>query len=160
LEWDKNIKPFEELWILAKNYTTSSVGWTKESIFKQDSDNINSTTKQMYKTLMGLINNPIIKKFAPLTIKIAEDLSDDIKNFQRFIPVIAVFSNPGLKSRHFEEISKVLNYQGDPLSSSSHLYLNKVVGMGAADHIEELEVISETASKEYMIETTLHKIDK
>lgn len=32
--------------------------------------------------------------------------------------------------------------------------------MGAAEHIEELEVISETASKEYMIETTLLKIEK
>lgn len=56
----------------------------------------------MYKSLMGLINSQIIRKFAPLTIKIAEDLSDDVKNFQKYIPVIAVFSNPGLKPRHFQ----------------------------------------------------------
>ena len=127
---------------MAKSYTTSNVSWTRESIFKQDSDNINSQTKQMYKNLMGLINSPIIRKFAPLTIKIAEDLSDDIKNFQKYIPVIAVFSNPGLKARHFKEISKAIKYEGDPLSLHSNLYLNKVVGMGAAEHIEELEVIS------------------
>ena len=30
--------------------------------------------------------------------------------------------------------------------------------MGVGEHIESLEVISETASKEYMIETTMQKI--
>jgi dynein heavy chain, axonemal len=132
VEWDKNIKPFEELWSLAKNYTTYNVSWTKESIFRQDSDSISTQTKQMYKNVVLLSNNPIIKKFAPLTIKIADDLADDIKNFQRYIPVIAVFSNPGLKRRHFDQIGTVLKYEGDPLSSSSNLYLNKVVGLGAA----------------------------
>ena len=46
---------------------------------------------------------------------------------------------------------QVLQYEGDSLSSSANLYLNKVLGIGAAEHLEELEVISETASKEYMI---------
>lgn len=56
----------------------------------------------MYKNIVGLSNNHIIKKLAPLTVKIAEDLADDIKGFQKYIPVIAVFSNPGLKQRHFK----------------------------------------------------------
>lgn len=86
----------------------------------------------MYKNIVLLSNNPVIKKIAPLSIKIAEDLAEDIKNFQKYIPVIAVFSNPGLKSRHFQQITTALNYEGEPLSRSSNLYLNKVVGMGAA----------------------------
>lgn len=89
----------------------------------------------MFKNLNQLTHNPIIKKIAPLTIKIAEDLADDIKNFQKYIPVIAVFSNPGLKQRHFNQITKVIHHEGDPLSSSSHLFLNKVIGLGAAEHI-------------------------
>jgi len=86
---------------MVKSYTTFNNSWTRESIFKQDSDFINTQTKIMFKNVMALSNNSIIKKIAPLTIKIAEDLADDIKNFQKYIPVIAVFSNPGLKSRHF-----------------------------------------------------------
>jgi hypothetical protein len=89
----------------------------------------------MYKNIIGLSNNQTIRKLAPLTIKIAEDLGDDIKKFQKYIPVIAVFSNPGLKTRHFLQISKAIHYEGDPLSSASNLFLNKVVGLGAADHI-------------------------
>ena len=64
----------------------------------------------MYKTLVALTNNNVIKKLAPLSIKIAEDLSDDIKTFQNYIPIISVFANPGLKQRHFNEISKVIHY--------------------------------------------------
>ena len=86
----------------------------------------------MYKTLVQLSNNQTIKKIAPLTIKIADDLADDIKNFQKYIPVIAVFSNPGLKQRHFYQITKAIKYEGDPLTSSSNLFLNKVIGLGAA----------------------------
>ncbi len=67
-------------------------------------------TKLMYKNIISLSNNAIIRKLAPLSIKIAEDLGDDIKNFQKYIPVIAVFANPGLKPRHFHQISKAIHY--------------------------------------------------
>jgi dynein heavy chain, axonemal len=137
-EWDKNLKPFEELWSLAKSYTTLNVSWTKESIFKQDSDSISAQTKMMYKSIVLLSNSPTIKKLAPLSIKIAEDLADDIRNFQKYIPVIAVFSNPGLKQRHFNQITEVLKYEGDPLSHATNLYLNKVIGMGSINHLERL----------------------
>lgn len=29
LEWDKNLKPFEELWNLVKNYMTLNQTWTR-----------------------------------------------------------------------------------------------------------------------------------
>lgn len=29
VEWDKNLKPFEELWTLVKGYTTQNVSWTR-----------------------------------------------------------------------------------------------------------------------------------
>jgi hypothetical protein len=56
-----------------------NVSWTRESLFKQDSDFISRQTKMMFKNIIGLSNNQIIRKFAPLSIKIAEDLEDDIK---------------------------------------------------------------------------------
>jgi hypothetical protein len=64
----------------------------------------------MYKDIMLLSNNQVIRKIAPHSIKIAEDLADDIKTFQKNIPVIAVFSNPGLKFRHFQQISNTIHY--------------------------------------------------
>jgi hypothetical protein len=65
--------------MLVKSYATMNVSWTRESLFKQDSDFISRQTKMMFKNIIGLSNNQIIRKFAPLSIKIAEDLEDDIK---------------------------------------------------------------------------------
>lgn len=92
----------------------------------------------MYKSAVQLSNNPIISKIAPLSIKVAEELIEEISEFQKNIPVIAVFSNPGLKQRHFHQISQLINYEGEALSRKSNLYLNKVLSMGVGKHIEDL----------------------
>ena len=121
--------------------------WSKDSIFKLNSDDIDLQAKTMYKNAVQLSNNQIISKIAPLSIKVAEELITEIGDFQKNIPIIAVFSNPGLKQRHFTQISELINYEGESISRKSNLYLNKVLSMGVGQYIEELEVISETATK-------------
>lgn len=66
----------------------------------------------MLKNAIALSSNVIIRKIAPNTIKIADDLVEDIKQFQHNCPLIAVFSNPGLKARHLEQISKKIGHTG------------------------------------------------
>ena len=65
----------------------------------------------------------------------AEELIDELKNFQKNIPIISVFSNPGLKERHFNEISSLIKYEGEAISRHSTLYLNKLVSMGVSEYI-------------------------
>lgn len=157
-EIDRTLKPFEEVWSLVLKYTTCSQSWTRDSIFRLSSDDIELQVKQMLKQSVQLSNNQIMGKMAPLTIKMVQELSEEIKDFQKNIPIIAVFSNPGLKQRHFVEISELIGYEGETLTRKSNLYLNKLMSMGVGHHIDKLEAISETASKEYMIETTLKKM--
>ena len=109
--------------------------WTKDSIFKLNSDDIDFQTKQMYRQAIQLTNNPIINKIFPATLKVLDELTTEIKEFQKNIPIIAVFSNPGLKQRHFTEISAMINYEGEPLSKKSNLFLNKLLLMGVGEHI-------------------------
>lgn len=100
-EIDRTLKPFEEVWSLVLKYTTCSQSWTRDSIFRLSSDDIELQVKQMLKQSVQLSNNQIMGKMAPLTIKMVQELSEEIKDFQKNIPIIAVFSNPGLKQRHF-----------------------------------------------------------
>jgi hypothetical protein len=51
----------------------------------------------MLKTSIQLSNNPIIKNYAPFSLKMVENLTEEIKKFQTNIPLFAVFSNLGLK---------------------------------------------------------------
>ena len=48
-------------------------------------------------------------------------------------------------------MQSLVSYEGEILSRKSNLYLNKVLSLGFKDHLESLEVISETASKEFTI---------
>lgn len=75
---DKILKPFEELWQLVKNYQINNQSWSKDSIFKLNSDEIDLQAKTMYKTAFQLSNSQIIVKIAPLSIKVAEELCEEI----------------------------------------------------------------------------------
>lgn len=50
----------------------SSQSWLKDSIFKQNSDDIDIQAKIMYKAAVQLSNNQIIHKIAPSSSKVAE----------------------------------------------------------------------------------------
>lgn len=89
----------------------------------------------MYKNAFQLSGNKTIAKIAPNSIKVAEELLEEISEFQKNIPIIAVFSNPGLKQRHFNEIIQLIKYDGENISRKSNLYLNKVLSMGVGKHI-------------------------
>lgn len=91
----------------------------------------------MLKQAAMLSKNSIINKLAPLSVKISDDLIIDLSDFQRNIPIISIFSNPGLKERHFSEIAQVINYEGE-LSKKSNLFLTKLLSLGVGRHIQEL----------------------
>lgn len=78
MEIDKILKPFEELWGLVKNYHSCNQIWSKDSIFKLNSDDIDLQAKSMYKSAVQLSNNPVIAKIAPLSRKVAEELIEEI----------------------------------------------------------------------------------
>lgn len=136
-EWDRWLGPFEDLWELVERFSGLSHSWTRDNIFKQDFEFIETECKKMYKSAMQLANNPVIRRLAPETPRVADSLSEEVKKFQRNIPLISVFSNPGLKERHFQEISKIIGFESDNLSSLN-LSLNKVIGLGANDYISQL----------------------
>ena len=78
-ELEKQLKPFEELWELVRDFSQSSQTWTKDSIFKLNSDDIDFQAKTMYKLAVQLSNNKLIEKFAPIALKVTETLVEDIR---------------------------------------------------------------------------------
>ena len=62
-----------------KDYYQSSQSWTKDSIFKLSSDDIEFDSKNMYKLAVQLNGNKLLQKFAPISMKVVETLIEDIK---------------------------------------------------------------------------------
>lgn len=76
--------------------------------------------------------------------------------FRPNIPLITGLRNPGMKERHWKELSK--RVEKDIVPSES-LTLAKLLTQGLAKFGDVVTRISETAGKEYTIETALDKMD-
>lgn len=72
------------------------------------------------------------------------------------MPIIRCLCNPGLKPRHWEEISNIV---GITINAEKEQNLSKLQrAIDLEQHLEQLEEISENASKEYSIENILNKM--
>ena len=63
--------------------------------------------------------------------------------------------NPGLRERHWEQISEIVGY---PLKPDEDMCLSKLVDMNLDNYITRFESISESASKEYSLEKAMEKM--
>ena len=65
--------------------------------------------------------------------------------------------NPGLRGRHWEQISSVVGFSLEPDSSFT---LSRIIEMEVGNHRSELQSISEQATKEAQIESALETMRK
>ncbi len=90
-------------------------------------------------------------------LKMLEWVSSQVKDYMKFTPLIRVFSNPGMKQRHWEQVSEFTHFEVKP---ELNLYVRKLVEIDEIfDHLSELELISENAEKEFGIEKIIKKME-
>jgi hypothetical protein len=87
-----------------------------------NSMNLTSRNEKMKKTA---IEGPL---------KMLEWSAGQVKDYQKFIPLARVFSNPGMKKRHWEQISEFTHFQ-----VSTDLKLMKAKLMSIEDIFDHLQ---------------------
>jgi dynein heavy chain len=87
----------------------------------------------------------------------ANRLRVQVGEFKEKMPLIQTLFNPGLRDRHWEQISVII---GQPFKPDDDTNLNKVIDMDLLQHIPKLEQISEAASKEFSLEKAMEKMKK
>lgn len=93
------------------------------------------------------IHDPIVVDYFQILGTIVE--------FQEHIPIIQNLCNPGLRDRHWDQISEIVGF---PLKPDKSMTVSKLIGFNLKYYIPQFEVISEAASKEYKLEKTLEKM--
>ncbi len=86
------------------------------------------------------------------------ELLNDLKEFQKHVPLVRCLCNPGLKPRHWDIISNQILKLQVPISSEKEVPLRRLIDMEINQHLAELEEISDSASKEYGIEQIMNKM--
>ncbi|KAF3860594.1 hypothetical protein F7725_000849 [Dissostichus mawsoni] len=80
---------------------------------------------------------------------------EQIKEFKDHIPVVSILCNPGIRARHWEQMSEVVGYDLTPDSGTT---LRKVLKQNLVSYLEEFDSISAAASKEFSLEKAMQSM--
>jgi len=105
-----------------------------------------------------------VKAFERLGIEgcltIAKGIRDSIESFKPVIPLITALRNPGMRERHWTELSEAIGQKVDPTKDKDKFTLTTAIRLNLAAHIDAITKVGEKAGKEYGIETMLEKMTK
>ncbi|XP_032094987.1 dynein heavy chain 12, axonemal [Thamnophis elegans] len=94
------------------------------------------------------------KKDSP-TISMCNAVMQQVKDFKENIPLVTILCNPGIKARHWNQMSEIVGYDLTPDSGST---LRKVLKQNLTPYLDQFEVISMGASKEFSLEKAMHNM--
>lgn len=105
---EKNIQPFLKLWALLKEYKSKEKQWYHDTIFNLVPDDVDKERKVLYKDALQF--KAMHAKALPKPLQIAEHVIKQVTEFNEQVPLVRAFCNPGLKERHWKELSEVARY--------------------------------------------------
>lgn len=156
-EAPKVLAPYMALWTTALDFQKNSYMWLNGPMTALDPEVLEKDVKEMWKA-----NFKCMKSFDPemdpslgAPYRVSETVKQQMDDFQAKLPLISCLCNKGLRDRHWEDISKILGYPFKPNDSTT---LSSVLTMRLDPHLEMLEEIANSASKEYSLEKALDKM--
>ncbi|XP_065685160.1 dynein axonemal heavy chain 1 isoform X1 [Hydra vulgaris] len=150
---NKDFEPFKNLWITVSDWLRYHESWMNDPLTTIDAEFVEKLVNESFRTLQKCI-----KQFVdiPSCQLIAQEAKTWVENFRPYIPLIQALRNPGMRKRHWEQLSSELNQTVIPKSA---LTFSKCLEMKFDDHIETISKIGVIAGKEFAIEEALNKME-
>ena len=148
----ETLAPFLTLYQTSVELQKSHQNWMTCSFLQLDPEAVESEVTTMWKNMFRLAT---VFEFRPLPLELATITKEQIEKFQVHIPLISTLCNPGLRDRHWHDISKVVGFRFQPDESTS---LSAVLERNLGEFMGSLEQISIVASKEFSFEKALQKM--
>ncbi|KAM8863638.1 dynein axonemal heavy chain 12 [Spinachia spinachia] len=117
----------------------------KQTKAEQEMEKIAGKTKQPPS------KDELLKQESP-TVLLCSTVMDQISKFKVHIPLVSILCNPGIRGRHWDQMSEIVGYDLTPDSGTT---LNKVLKQNLTPYLEEFESISAAASKEFSLEKAM-----
>ncbi|KAG8513614.1 Dynein heavy chain 3, axonemal [Galemys pyrenaicus] len=147
-----NKMPYEQLWVTAYEFSTKSEEWMNGPLFLLNAEEIVEEVGNMWRTIYKLTKTLLD---LPAPRRLAENVKMKIEKFKQHIPILTISCNPGMKDRHWQQISEIVGYEIKPTETTC---LSNMLEYGIGKFIDKLEPIGAAASKEYSLEKNLEKM--
>ncbi|BFZ21958.1 hypothetical protein BsWGS_24997 [Bradybaena similaris] len=149
-----NLRPYLQLYELTVDFNTKYKAWMDGPMIGVDPDVVDQDVGNFWRSLYKLE-----KTFdsLPAPKKIASKVKTKVEEFKEHLPLIQTLFNPGLRERHWTQISDIIGYHMFPDDSYC---LSRLVDMNLEPFIPKFESISESASKEFSLEKAMRNMKK
>nr|WAW84827.1 axonemal dynein heavy chain 1 [Halisarca dujardinii] len=149
----KDFEPYKNLWNTAADWGRYHETWMNDSLVNIDPDIMATNVNGAYKTIHKCSK---FFKDIPALRDVSQEVKDKIEEFKPHIPLIQGLRNPGMRNRHWEQLSSDLGMNIRPKQS---LTFAKCLEIGLQNHTDEIATVGEIAGKEYAIEQALEKME-
>jgi dynein heavy chain len=148
----KSFEPYNNLWATASQWLTQHREWTENEFMNLNAEEVESNVDKCFNAITKAAkffqNNDM-----QVCADIATSIKDQVQDFKPNVPLIVSLRNPGMRDRHWMDLSEKLSFQLNP--AEDHLTLNNILNFELGEHAELIAKVSESAGKEYQIEKAL-----
>ncbi|XP_050461697.1 dynein axonemal heavy chain 7-like [Cataglyphis hispanica] len=127
--------------------------WMNSMIGTYNPEEIDNDVANYYRVIYKLEKSLYEQDVRDLAVTIRERIDD----FKDRMPIVMTLGNPGMKSRHWEQVSEII---GIPIKFDADLTLGKILAMELDVYIDQFEIISEAATKENTLEIGMDKMQR
>jgi dynein heavy chain len=146
------MNPYQNLYTIITNFQQSHSDWMNGSLLKLNAEQTEENVTGMWRTLYTL---GMTFEANPAVYGLVQYIQSEIERFKVHLPLMRALCNPGIRERHWRAISEAVGIQIMPDEYTS---LGSLIDQNFENFIEQLEVISATASKEFSFEKALQKM--
>lgn len=146
------LQPYKKLFDAGQEFMDKHDLWMHTQVGTYEPEQIEETIGNLYRAVYKLE-----KQFSdsPSTQRLATGIKNSIDEFKIHLPLINTLGNPGMKDRHWEQVSEIIGF---PIKKSADMTLEKVIDYGLAEYVSKFESISESATKENNLEKGMAKM--
>eukprot|EP00118_Oscarella_pearsei_P018868 m.196512 g.196512 ORF g.196512 m.196512 type:complete len:4008 (+) comp39530_c1_seq1:67-12090(+) len=148
------VEPYLKLYDTIQEFQTKHKNWLEGPFEKIDPDVVESDVGNVWRILYKLEKS---LSEQPLPLKMAVKTKSKVEDFKEHLPLVAALCNPGLRDRHWKQLSDVIGGDID-LRPNEDRNLSWYLEMSLDPYLEKFETISEAASKEYSLEKAMDKM--
>jgi dynein heavy chain len=152
-EAQTSLEPYDKLWNCVSDCTKGMQKWTRNPLFSGDIDPVQVETEvsNMWRIAFKL-KAQFEQDKHPKPATVAAKVKTDLDNFKENVPLLHALCNPGLRERHWKEISNIVGFSLEPDPSFT---LQKMLDMDVGNYATEIGEVSDSAGKEFQIESGL-----
>uniref|UniRef100_A0A8D3BWT9 Dynein axonemal heavy chain 12 n=1 Tax=Scophthalmus maximus TaxID=52904 RepID=A0A8D3BWT9_SCOMX len=148
----ESIVPYQKLFGLALKWQRTQKSWMDGSFQDLDGESMEVELDEFFREIFKML------KFFQQKQNKAQETSRRKKESPTIIlcsdniPVVSTLCNPGIRPRHWDQMSNIVGYDLTPDSGTT---LRKVLKQDLAPYLEEFESLSAAASKEFSLEKAM-----